>query len=355
MSSLSKAFINNFQQTVLTWYDSHGRKHLPWQQNISSYKVWLSEVMLQQTQVATVIPYFNTFIDKFPTVTDLANADIDEVLHLWSGLGYYARARNLHKAANIIKEQHNGTFPRGVDALVELPGIGLSTAGAIASLAQGKQAAILDGNVKRVLTRVLAIEGWPGKTAVERELWHYANQLTPKERCNNYTQVMMDLGATICTRSKPKCDECPLASSCLAKSMGEPTRYPTAKPKKQKPTHSAFMLIFKNARGEVLLEQRPPTGIWGGLWSFPEVEDQELLTNYLKYGISNELSTIKHTFSHYHFLIKPIIIELDQLTLENTLNERQTMWICPDNLALIGLAQPVTQLLQQVKELAPLR
>jgi len=311
--------------------------------------------MLQQTQVATVIPYFNTFLNKFPTVTDLANADIDEVLHLWSGLGYYARARNLHKAANIVKEEHGGEFPLGVDALVTLPGIGRSTAGAIASLAQGQQAAILDGNVKRVLTRVFAIEGWPGKVSVERELWDYASQLTPEKRCNNYTQVMMDLGATVCTRSKPRCDDCPLAASCLAKAMDEPTRFPTAKPKKQKPTHSAFVLIFKNSHGEVLLEQRPPSGIWGGLWSFPEISDEESLSQYIQLGTSNELSPIKHTFSHYHFMIKPIIIELDQLALEDTINERQTMWVCPNNLAEIGLAQPVTQLLQRVNELAPLR
>src|SRR5690606_6541720 len=211
---------DDFAQRVLVWFDQHGRKHLPWQQGITPYRVWLSEIMLQQTQVATVIPYFERFIARFPDVQSLAAAPIDDVLHLWTGLGYYARARNLHRCAQTIVRDYGGEFPASVAALSELPGIGRSTAGALASIAHQQRAAILDGNVKRVLARHHAIDGWPGTTQTLSQLWQFAEQHTPDKRSDHYTQAMMDLGATVCTRSKPACDHCPVADSCIAYAQG---------------------------------------------------------------------------------------------------------------------------------------
>lgn len=260
MSSDSKSDSNNeaFSQQVLQWFDRHGRKNLPWQKNINPYRVWISEVMLQQTQVATVIPYFENFMARFPTVADLAWAQTDDVLHLWSGLGYYSRARNLHKAANMVMDTFVGEFPRSVEELTQLPGIGLSTAGAIASISMGIRAPILDGNVKRVLTRYQAIAGWPGQSAVTKQLWSIAEEYTPHHRNADYTQAMMDLGAMICTRTKPSCLICPLQQDCLAHAAGEETRYPESKPKKEKPERSIRMLMVINEFGEVLLEKGHP-------------------------------------------------------------------------------------------------
>ena len=235
---------SSFQQNILAWFDQHGRKDLPWQQDITPYRVWLSETMLQQTQVATVIPYFNAFVEKFPTIECLAQAPIDEVLHRWSGLGYYARARNLHKTAQLIVEK--GRFPDTLDELIALPGIGLSTAGAILSIAFKKSHPILDGNVKRVLTRFKAVSGWPGNSQVNKELWAISAHLTPIERVADYTQAMMDLGATICTRSKPACEDCPLESHCLARITGTVSLLPTPKPAKTLPVKQLVFLLLSN-------------------------------------------------------------------------------------------------------------
>jgi len=249
-----------FSKALLTWFDKYGRKNLPWQKNINAYRVWVSEIMLQQTQVETVIPYYERFMQRFPTVSDLAKADIDEVLHLWTGLGYYARARNLHKCAITVSSEQSEKFPNTADELAELPGIGPSTAAAISSIAYQKPDAILDGNVKRVLTRFFAIEGWPGNKKVETELWKQAKALMPKTRCRDYTQAIMDLGATLCKRSKPDCENCPIASECQAKALGAQLEFPHKKPKKERPVKHCQMLLIQNPQGEIALYQRPPSG-----------------------------------------------------------------------------------------------
>lgn len=338
-----------FSDTVLAWYDKHGRKHLPWQQNVSPYRVWVSEIMLQQTQVATVIPYFERFMKSFPTVEDLAKASQDEVLHHWTGLGYYARGRNLHKCAQFIVNDHKSLLPQSVESLTALPGIGRSTAGAIASISMGIQAPILDGNVKRVLTRFYAVEGWPGTTAVEKKLWVVATDLTPNHSHQQYTQAMMDLGATLCTRSKPACGVCPLQPGCEGYTTGKPTQFPHSKPKKEKPTKATILLILENTNGELLLRQRPQTGIWGGLWSFPEIADKTELATWLQKEIGHDkvktetLNTFRHTFSHYHLDITPVHLTLESPTA--VVREANDHWYNLSNPSKLGLAAPVKELL----------
>ncbi len=344
----------SFSSKVLKWFDSHGRKNLPWQQEISPYRVWVSEIMLQQTQVTTVIPYFERFMERFPDVNALAAADQEDVLHLWSGLGYYSRARNLHKAANYLVAKYDGNFPDSVDTLSELPGIGRSTAGAIASIAMGIKAPILDGNVKRVLARYKAVSGWPGKAAVARQLWIIADEYTPGERTADYTQAMMDLGAIVCTRSKPICEQCPLVKDCLAYKSGVPTRFPEPKPRKQLPEKSVRMLMVVNSFGEVLLEKRPPSGIWGGLWSFPEIlPEQELYEETIeKTGLTitdaEEWLPFRHTFSHYHLDITPVkaFIKAESPSVQEN---NRWQWYQPDQPAELGLAAPVKKLISQLK------
>ncbi len=339
----------NFASTLLDWYDEHGRKHLPWQNPRSPYRVWISEIMLQQTQVDTVIPYFQRFIERFPDVHTLAQADIDAVLHLWTGLGYYARARNLHRCAQAIVDTHAGELPNDLEALKALPGIGPSTAAAICSLAFNKATAILDGNVKRVLTRLHAIEGWPGKPAVESALWQIAQEHMPKQRCSDYTQAIMDLGATLCTRAKPTCMHCPTQSMCKAFAQGEQTRYPEKKPKKTNPVKHCQMLVIRNTNDEVLLYQRPQTGIWGGLWSLPEIPVEDDPVDYAETTFgpvhkSNTTEHIKHVFSHYTLMIQPVEIWLhDKHTkiMENT----GQLWYNPHFPQELGLAAPVKKLL----------
>jgi len=270
-----------FARRVIDWCTHSGRLHLPWHEHPDSYRVWISEIMLQQTQVNTVIPYFQTFMAQYPNVAALAKAPQDEVLHLWTGLGYYARARNLHRCAQIVQEQHHGEFPDTVEGLVALPGIGRSTAGAIASISMNVRAPILDGNVKRVLARFHAVDGWPGDKPVETRLWSIAEKYTPAERLRDYTQVMMDLGATLCTRSKPRCNECPLAKHCAAFQAGEVSRYPGKKPSKATPVRQPLMLLLENDRGEMLLAQRTPSGLWGGLWGRPAISESALLDSAL--------------------------------------------------------------------------
>ena len=345
---------NSFGQKVLHWFDQHGRKHLPWQQDITPYRVWISEIMLQQTQVATVIPYFEKFMSSFPDVQALANASEDEVLHHWSGLGYYSRARNLHKAAKMVVDKFAGEFPRSVEQLIELPGIGRSTAGAIASISMEIRAPILDGNVKRVLARYRAIPGWPGQIAVANQLWDIAEEYTPHERVADYTQVMMDLGAMICTRTKPSCPLCPLSEDCLAHAAGDETRFPESKPKKNKPERSVRMLMVVNQYGEVLLEKRPPSGIWGGLWGLPEIATDDDLTesSHTKTGFElddfEEWQPFRHTFSHYHLDITPIKTftsgDSDQVR-----DGDRWHWFQPDQPTELGLAAPVTKLLKKLQ------
>jgi A/G-specific adenine glycosylase len=341
-----------FQQLILGWFDQHGRKTLPWQQDISCYRVWISEIMLQQTQVATAIPYYERFMERFPTLASLAQTPNDEVLHYWTGLGYYARARNLHKAAKIIVEQFGGQFPEQFEDIVQLPGIGRSTAGAISAIALAKHYPILDGNVKRVLARFAAIEGWPGKPSVADQLWEIAEHYTPKKRIADYTQAIMDLGAMVCTRTKPNCNACPLSTHCVAHQQHTETKYPTSKPKKSLPIKTTIMLLIKNETGDFLLEKRPPTGIWGGLWGFPQCN---ATTDIKPWCASNEidmkaqtaLPEFRHTFSHYHLDIQPICITLKN-TLHNIMDAQQFVWY--NHTQALGLAAPVKKLLTQLRK-----
>lgn len=350
---------DDFSRRVLTWFDRHGRKHLPWQQGITPYRVWLSEIMLQQTQVATVIPYFDRFVARFPDVQSLAASPIDDVLHLWTGLGYYARARNLHRCAQAIVRDYDGKFPETVEALSELTGIGRSTAGAIVSIAHQKRAAILDGNVKRVLARHYAVDGWPGETQTLRQLWDYAEQHTPKKRTNHYTQAMMDLGATVCTRSKPACHLCPVLSTCQAYAEQNISAYPGKKPKKILPVKSVQLLMLRNPAGDIYLQQRPPQGIWGGLWSFPEIAvDMDVCEytedNFSKVATHEIWDSYRHTFSHYHLDITPVLLQLKKEPAR--VNEaQQSVWYNLHQPESIGLAAPVKKLLEKLAEFDPRR
>ncbi|AKO46025.1 A/G-specific adenine glycosylase [[Haemophilus] ducreyi] len=302
-----------FAQAVLAWFKQYGRHHLPWQKNKTLYSVWLSEVMLQQTQVATVIPYFERFMARFPTVIDLANAEIDEVLHLWTGLGYYARARNLHKAAQQIRDQFAGQFPREFDQVLSLAGIGRSTVGAILSSVLDAPYPILDGNVKRVLSRVFLVEGWSGEKAVENKLWLLTAQVTPNRQVADFNQAMMDLGALICNRSKPKCAICPLETQCEAARLAVWDKYPAKKPKKQLPERQTYFLVVKSGT-RILLQQRAAKGLWGGLYSFPQFEDFDTIKRTISaknWQISQQLITFRHTFSHFYLDITPILVDLE--------------------------------------------
>ena len=345
---------DDFSSALLAWFDQYGRKHLPWQQGRTPYSVWISEIMLQQTQVNTVIPYYYKFMLRFPTVQDLAAAPEDTVLHHWTGLGYYARARNLHKTAQLISTTHGGVFPSTVDALSELPGIGRSTAGAILSLGSGKRAVILDGNVKRVLTRVFCISGWPDQPKVQEKLWRIADDCTPQERCSDYTQAIMDLGATLCSRTRPACGLCPLNHLCQAYASNRIDEFPERKARKELPVKATYMLIFHDQeQSRVLLEKRPPQGIWGGLWSFPESDDISAFDASLSGQLltdSNDLqrwSPLRHTFSHYHLDITPVLIPLDKRHISVMENERWHWYDlrCPDE---VGLAAPIKKLLEKL-------
>ena len=339
-----------FSQVVLDWYHKYGRKTLPWQQEKTPYHVWLSEVMLQQTQVATVIPYFERFIARFPNVSALAKAPLDEVLHLWTGLGYYARARNLHKAAQHIVDKHQGQFPDTFEDVCALPGVGRSTAGAILSLSLKKPYPILDGNVKRVLARCYAVEGWPGKKEVENKLWEISEQVTPTKGVEYFNQAMMDLGAMVCTRTKPKCELCPLNTGCIAYAHHSWADYPGKKPKKAIPEKTTYFLILQYDN-LVWLDKRPPAGIWGGLFSFPQFETKMLLEQWLaEHGLENskteQLISFRHTFSHFHLDIVPICVKLSTFT--SLMEAQQGLWYNLQTPASVGLAAPVENLLRQL-------
>ncbi|HEY6597714.1 MAG TPA: A/G-specific adenine glycosylase, partial [Pseudomonadales bacterium] len=296
--------MHTFADLLLTWFETHGRKDLPWQHPRTAYRVWISEVMLQQTQVATVIPYFNRFVERFPNVETLARAEIDDVLHLWTGLGYYARGRNLHTTARRLVAEHDATVPRDIDALMALPGIGRSTAGAILAAGHGIRAPILDGNVKRVLARCFAVPGYPGQTKVADTLWRHAEANTPSARVADYTQAVMDLGALVCTRPKPRCGECPVATQCIAYRTNTIERYPGPRPRKTLPVRRVRMFVLTDADGRCLLERRPPSGIWGGLWGPPERDsDYDVDTLLAEVGVRSHefetytLASFRHTFT----------------------------------------------------------
>ncbi len=341
-----------FSSRLLAWYHQQGRKHLPWQQKPTPYKVWLSEIMLQQTQVNTVIPYFQRFLQRFPTIKNLAAAPLDEILHLWSGLGYYSRARNLHKTAQLIVNEHKSRFPQTVEALSALPGIGPSTAGAILSLGSAIRAPILDGNVKRVLCRVHAVEGWPNETATQKKLWALAETYTPQQECGPYNQAMMDLGALICTRTKPACLLCPVEKLCQARLQNRIEEFPQKKPAKAKPIRQAYFFIVMTADQKVWLEQRKAEGIWGGLWSFPEFQtlaELKQLSSSLSSAQLKKLSPITHVFTHFTLQIKPYLLTLPS-------NSRLTkklpngLWYNLQQPQSVGIAAPIQRLLKTVRK-----
>jgi A/G-specific adenine glycosylase len=335
-----------FQTHILTWFEQHGRKNLPWQHPTTPYHVWVSEIMLQQTQVTTVIPYFKRFIQSFPCVESLAAAPLDNVLHHWAGLGYYARARNLHKAAQQIVQQDY--FPDTIEGLTALSGIGRSTAGAILSIAFQKSAPILDGNVRRVLTRFCGIEGWTGEPKVNQKLWEISTLYTPLNRVADYTQAMMDLGATLCTRNKPLCLACPIAEQCVAKCDHKTALLPTPKPRQIIPVKTCIFLILQNAQ-QLLIEKRPAHGIWGGLWSFPEFESPETarawcIKNNLVIDTEHFLSTQRHTFSHYHLDYTAL-----QIVCENKPSGAENyIWQTIDTLPTLAFPAPIMRLWQDL-------
>ena len=342
-----------FTSALLQWFDQYGRHELPWQKKITPYRVWVSEIMLQQTQVATVIPYYQKFMHRFPTVKQLALAEQDEVLLHWSGLGYYARARNLHRTAQIIHQKYRGTFPKSLALLMELPGIGRSTAGAILSLSMNIPATILDGNVKRVLTRYYAIDSWPGKTDIEKQLWQLADKHTPKQRCNAYNQAMMDLGALVCTRTQPQCPLCPLNKNCRAHVNGMEESYPIRKPidSRIRPEKSTTMLLLQNPFGALMLEKRPPVGIWGGLWAFPECPTDTHVEQWCREHFQCEIieqsqqAMIYHQFSHFRLKINPLLLQVTQQT-KSVMESSDRIWYKRTDMLPGGIPAPVAKLLR---------
>ncbi|MEZ5439031.1 MAG: A/G-specific adenine glycosylase [Lysobacteraceae bacterium] len=344
--------IDDFASRLLAWHREHGRHDLPWQHPRTPYRVWLSEIMLQQTQVATVIGYFQRFVDALPDLHALAEADLDDVLALWSGLGYYSRARNLHRAAQLCMTEHRGELPTDIESLQALPGIGRSTAGAILSQAHGQRVAILDGNVKRLLCRYHGVEGWPGSTAVQKRLWSLAESHLPDDCVADYTQAQMDLGATVCRRQRTACDACPLSTDCVACRDGIVDQLPERKPSKHLPTRGTVMLLVEDRIGRILLLRRPPTGVWAGLWSLPEAIDETAASEWIGQRFREATprtapAAFKHTFSHYRLNIAPRRWQIgkpSQLIAEAD----EQRWINRSELDAIGLPQPVRRLIESL-------
>ncbi len=347
--------MTDFANRLISWQKIHGRHDLPWQNTTDPYAIWVSEIMLQQTQVSAVIGYYAKFMARFPTIADLANATQDEVLQHWSGLGYYSRARNLHHAAQTMMDEHAGQFPQDFNTIQTLSGIGRSTAAAIASFAFNQVQTILDGNVKRVLARHFAISGWTSAPKTEKTLWQLAESLLPQSDMVAYTQGLMDLGATICTRSKPKCTACPLVSSCMAYQQQLTTVLPTPKPKKSIPEKSTTMLILRQGN-EVMLVKRPATGIWGGLWSFPEIDDHEqqdyVALALSQFGINTTvdapLATISHVFTHFKLHIKPQLLSVNKYALQA--REANAVWLDIEDALGAAIPTPVRNILLQLKQ-----
>ncbi|MGI8561484.1 MAG: A/G-specific adenine glycosylase [Luteimonas sp.] len=343
-----------FAARLLAWFDVSGRHDLPWQHPRTAYRVWLSEIMLQQTQVRVVVPYFERFAAALPDLRTLAEAPLDDVLALWSGLGYYARARNLHAAARLCVERHGGELPRDADALRALPGIGRSTAGAILAQAWGVRAAILDGNVKRVLCRYHGIEGWPGTPVVEKQLWTLAEAQLPRERLADYTQAQMDFGATLCTRHSPACVLCPLQAECVALRDGRVEELPTPKPGKPLPQRTATVLLLQDRDGRVLLQRRPPTGVWAALWSLPEAEDHVSARGWFEahvrgdYDAAEPLDVIAHGFTHYRLDLSPLHWR-DVAAADAVRDNDDLRWVAVEEFARFGIPAPIRKLLQTIR------
>ncbi|MDD2722088.1 MAG: A/G-specific adenine glycosylase [Gallionella sp.] len=344
--------MSSFATSLIVWQREHGRHDLPWQGG-DAYRVWLSEIMLQQTQVATVIPYYRRFIAAFPSVAALADASEEQVLAHWSGLGYYARGRNLHRAARLIVTRHEGEFPQDYAQILDLPGIGRSTAAAICAQAYHQPHAILDGNVKRVLARYCGIEGWPGEKAVEARLWQQAEALLPERDVACYTQALMDMGATLCSRSKPNCAACPVQAGCVAFQARRVIEFPAQRPRKALPERRATLLLVM-AEGRILLEKRGPAGIWGGLWCLPQREEgDEELAEYAacsgwKIAGQSALPGFTHTFTHFRLHISPLRFDLEQLPLQASLPGRE--WMAVSDALAAAIPTPVRRLLEPLVE-----
>ena len=343
--------MDSFATRLLAWSEVFGRRGLPWQTERTPYGVWISEIMLQQTRAATVIPYFIRFMEAFPSVEDLAAAELDQVLRLWAGLGYYARARNLHRAARQVVQQHEGVFPASIQGLMGLPGVGRSTAGAILALAYGERAPILDGNAKRVLARFEAVEGWPGRAAVQKILWAHAQRHTPRTRVAEYTQAIMDLGATLCTRTRPRCADCPLGVDCQARKAGLQEVLPSPRPRPARRRREVRMLLITDPQQRALLVKRPATGIWGGLYSLPELAEEEDPEQWCRrhLGVAvrghTALTEMEHAFSHFDLVIHPLLIRLD--AAPDTLMDREGwLWYNPGKEIRVGVASPIAVLLK---------
>ena len=337
---------------LLDWHARQGRHDLPWQRDRTPYRVWVSEIMLQQTQVATVIPYYHRFMQRFPTVRELADAPVDEVLHLWAGLGYYARARNLHRAAVRVRDEFNGEFPGSFAEVESLPGIGRSTAGAILALSRGERFPILDGNVKRVLSRYFGVKGDPSQSAVTERLWELSAQCTPQQHVDTYTQAVMDLGATLCTRHKPLCGYCPLAEGCFARATGRQHELPAPRPPRARATRKVFMVVAQLADGSVLLERRPESGIWGGLWCLPEFDTASAAGSYIRQQLRDvrteprALSCVEHAFTHFDLVITPMLAACAGPA--GVMDGERTVWYNPAQVARIGLPAPIKSLLEEL-------
>ncbi|MBI4204961.1 MAG: A/G-specific adenine glycosylase [Betaproteobacteria bacterium] len=338
----------SFASKLIAWHRRHGRHDLPWQTTRDPYAIWVAEIMLQQTQVATVVPYYGRFLGRFPDIAALAAAPLDEVLVQWSGLGYYLRARNLHRAAQRLVREHQGHLPRDFDAVLALPGIGRSTAAAICAFAFGARRAILDGNVKRVLTRHFGIRGYPGDKRVEAALWRKAESLLPEKHIGAYTQGLMDLGAGVCTRRRPHCSDCPLVGDCVAHSKGLTERLPAARPRKALPRRHTVMLVLQHA-GEVLLERRPAAGIWGGLWCFPEAapgEDVEIMCEQ-RFGAriraAQPLPRLEHGFTHFRLTIEPQRLRVARLLSQAA--EPGHVWLSVEEAKSAAVPTPVRRIL----------
>ncbi len=346
--------MQSFANRLVAWQRTHGRHDLPWQGQVA-YRVWLSEIMLQQTQVATVIPYYQRFIASFPAVQALAAASEDEVLTHWSGLGYYARGRNLHKAARIIVEKFHGEFPHQLEQILELPGIGRSTAAAVCALAFHQRRAILDGNVKRVLARYCGVAGWAGEKKTEEKLWQLAEALLPQVDVATYTQALMDMGATVCTRSKPKCVLCPVQGDCIALQTDRIAELPTPRPKKTVPERGAVFLLLMHGN-DILLEKRPGSGIWGGLWCPPQFENEIAARDwFLRSGMvarsGERMEEFTHTFTHFKLHITPLKIELARKPLHAT--EPGGVWLEVGEALGAAIPTPVRKVLSVLSPLPP--
>ncbi|MBK7742729.1 MAG: A/G-specific adenine glycosylase [Betaproteobacteria bacterium] len=340
-----------FASRLVAWHATHGRQDLPWQGTRDAYRVWLSEIMLQQTQVATVVPYYWRFLAEFPDVGALAAAPLERVLEHWSGLGYYRRAHHLHAAARVIVAEHGGSFPRDVEALAALPGIGRSTAAAIAAFSFSVRAAILDGNVKRVLARHRGIEGFPGSARVETALWRVAESLLPANDIETYTQALMDLGATVCTRTRPQCEHCPVAGDCIARRDGRTDALPSPRPARRLPQRALRVLLLEHA-GNLLLEKRAPVGIWAGLWSLPEMalDDDVAAHCRARFGaqvtVGDALPTIEHGFTHFRLTLHPQRVAVRRWPARA--EAPGYAWLLPGDALAAALPAPIRKLLRSI-------